>query len=165
MKPVKLFKLSDLVDLSGTRNGKRISSPFGQRVHPISGRKSFHNGIDIRCARGSSLYCPVDGAWASQLLRSEERRQPRSGNGRALIWYCPVPGQPDAPPVRIGMAHLSSVEGRIFQLLNAGRRPPMLYGEKLGETGNTGGSTGPHLHLTVKVDGKFVDPALWLDID
>jgi murein DD-endopeptidase len=113
----------------------RITSRFGTRIHPITKALSFHNGIDIAIPIGNDVVAPVAGkimqVWAHD----------RGGLSLAMI------GQDGR---RYGFAHLSK------QLVKQGQM--VQEGEKIAETGNTGASTGAHLHFTVKQNGEWIDP-------
>lgn len=102
---------------------QRISSPFGMRVHPISGQYSFHRGIDIPAPQGT----PVVAAQGGVVVLS--RYQGSYGNYVVL-------SHPDG--MRTLYAHLSS------RSVEAGA--VVSQGETVGLMGSTGNSTGPHLH-------------------
>ncbi len=115
-------------------NGARLSSPFGNRKHPILGFTKHHNGTDFAAPIGTPIMA--------------------SGNGTVIkAGWCGNGGN----CVRIrhnssyttGYGHLSKFATR------AGRR--VRQGQVIGYVGNTGMSTGPHLHYTVKYNGKFIN--------
>ncbi len=115
-------------------NGARLSSPFGNRKHPILGFTKHHNGTDFAAPTGTPIMA--------------------SGNGTVIkAGWCGNGGN----CVRIrhnssyttGYGHLSKFATR------AGRR--VRQGQVIGYVGNTGMSTGPHLHYTVKYNGKFIN--------
>ena len=113
-----------------------ISSPFGYRIHPISGRRKLHTGIDLRGRTGTPVYAVSSGI----VIKAYN-----NGNGFGKA-------------IRIrhdnGMitqyAHLNSIKTR------KGRR--VRKGQLIGTVGNTGYSTGPHLHFGVMKNGKWVNP-------
>ncbi len=113
----------------------RISSKYGNRIHPVTGAKSFHNGIDIAAPTGTAIISPADGTVES-------------------VWFDSLNG--NAIKIKhsnhtTGYAHLSKTN------VTAGQK--VKQGDKIGEVGSTGGSTGPHLHLTVRnSSGQIVDP-------
>lgn len=113
----------------------RITRNFGNQKHPVTGKVTFHNGIDIACPVGTTILAPVDGlildVWEDQ----------KGGKSLAMISY---------DGVRFGFAHLSK------QLVKKGI--DIKKGEPVALSGNTGVSTGPHLHLTVKKYGEYLDP-------
>ncbi|NCB19774.1 MAG: M23 family metallopeptidase [Bacteroidia bacterium] len=132
----------------------RITSPFGIRVHPVTKQKgSFHNGIDIACSVGTEVLTPVD-ALVTAVYTHE-------AGGKTVIIK-------DLNSTdRYGFAHLSK------QLVKVGQLVPK--GSVIALSGNTGRSTGPHLHLTRAIGGKwngnnctghvFVDPTPILEFE
>jgi len=115
-------------------NGARLSSPFGKRKHPILGFTKHHNGTDFAAPTGTPIMA--------------------SGNGTVITaGWCGKGGN----CVRIrhnssyttGYGHLSKFATK------KGRR--VRQGQIIGYVGNTGMSTGPHLHYTVKYNGKFIN--------
>tara|TARA_B100002052_G_scaffold296950_1_gene326502 strand:+ start:139 stop:1509 length:1371 start_codon:yes stop_codon:yes gene_type:complete len=115
-------------------NGARLSSPFGNRKHPILGFTKHHNGTDFAAPTGTPIMA--------------------SGNGTVITaGWCGNGGK----CVRIrhnssyttGYGHMSKIATR------TGRR--VRQGQIIGYVGNTGMSTGPHLHYTVKYNGKFIN--------
>jgi murein DD-endopeptidase MepM/ murein hydrolase activator NlpD len=118
----------------------RLSSKFGTRIHPITGVESFHNGIDIAAPTGTPVYAPADGVveGTSNTTKGGLQMVLRHNNG-----------------MKTGYAHLSK---RIATLGDRVKR-----GDIIAEVGNTGASTGPHLHFTVTdTMGKKVDPLTYL---
>ena len=116
----------------------RITSPFGERIHPVTGKKSFHNGTDIGTPTGTSLIA------ASAARVKRQSTDSVSGNYVVLdlglgleTVYC----------------HLS--EPRVLEGARVAAR-----GE-VGLSGATGRVTGPHLHYILRVQGTAVDPQLY----
>lgn len=119
----------------------RISSPFGPRTHPTTGQKGkHHNGIDIPMPVGTPVLASASGTVVAVLSDNT--------NGIGLILYHPEEG------VRTAYVHLSK------RLVNKG--DTVSQGQRIALSGNTGRSTGPHLHWMVykKQGGKWkaVDP-------
>lgn len=112
----------------------RVTSQFGKRRHPITGKDSFHNGVDIAVPEGT----PVPAAMAGEVVRVWNSDR---GGLSVKVKY-------DDGTVA-GFAHLSD------QPIKEGR---FSAGETIAVTGNTGQSTGPHLHYTLTRDGQKVDP-------
>ena len=117
----------------------RLTSSFGRRW----GR--LHAGIDLAAGTGS----PIRAAAAGTVTASGSE----GGYGRA--------GRILHPDGTVTVyAHLSAIT------VSEGER--VEAGEQIGREGNTGNSTGPHLHFEVRIDGSPVDPASWLrqrDVD
>ena len=113
----------------------KVTSPYGYRRDPITGKQSWHNGLDLR-AKNEPAYAMMDG------IVEKVGYDNRSGNyvtlrhGKFYISYC----------------HLSSIIVR--------KGESVFPGIIVGVTGNTGRSTGGHLHLTCKKDGKSVNPTI-----
>ena len=117
----------------------KVTSPYGYRCDPFTGKQSWHNGLDLR-AKNEPAYAMMDG------IVEKIGYDNRSGNyvtlrhGNFYISYC----------------HLSSI---------IVRKGEYVYpGIIVGVTGNTGRSTGNHLHLTCKKDGKSFNPAILLNL-
>ena len=116
-----------------------VSSGFGMRMHPIYHKRILHNGIDLS-ARYENVYSIFPGTVirVGQDNRSGKFVTVRTGN--YTISYC----------------HLSQPIVKENDYVNAGM--------SIAISGNTGASTGPHLHLTTKKDGKAFDPTILLNI-
>ncbi len=115
-------------------NGARLSSGFGNRKHPILGFTKHHNGTDFAAPTGTPIMA--------------------SGSGTVITaGWCGNGGN----CVRIrhnssyttGYGHLSKFATRVGKKIR--------QGQIIGYVGNTGMSTGPHLHYTVKYNGKFIN--------
>ena len=113
----------------------KISSHYGKRTHPITGLFSFHNGVDIACKTGSPVVAPDFGKI------TEVWTHERGGKSLAMV---------SNSGVRYGFAHLSDWKVQPGQ--------PVVEGQLIALSGNTGRTTGPHLHFTVRIKGSFVDP-------
>lgn len=113
----------------------KVTSPYGYRCDPFTGKQSWHNGLDLR-AKNEPAYAMMDG------IVEKVGYDNRSGNyvtlrhGNYHVSYC----------------HLSSIIVR--------KGESVFPGIIVGVTGNTGRSTGSHLHLTCKKDGKSINPAI-----
>lgn len=114
----------------------RLTDGFGYRHHPITGVWHMHNGIDIAGRVGT----PIVAARSGTVVHIESQ----IGNyGRFVILSHPGGFQ-------TLYAHLHSFAVRRGQYVSTG--------EKIGELGNTGLSTGPHLHFSIIQRGRFIDP-------
>ncbi|MBI1360344.1 MAG: peptidoglycan DD-metalloendopeptidase family protein [Alphaproteobacteria bacterium] len=117
-------------------NGARISSSFGNRVHPILGYTKLHKGTDFAAPTGTPIYAAGNGVIA--------RYGPFSTYGNyALIKH--------ANGYETAYGHMS----RYVPGLHAGSH--VHQGQVIGYVGMTGGATGPHLHYEVHIKGKPVN--------
>ena len=113
----------------------RITSKFGNRNHPILKSVKFHRGVDIAVSLGTPVYAGIRG-----IVTFAGKR----GNYGNLVEIEGSDG------IKVRYAHLSKID------VVAGQR--VSDGEKVAETGNTGMSTGPHLHYEIIVDESPVNP-------
>lgn len=119
----------------GVVSGKRISSLYGYRIHPITGKRLFHDGLDIAANHGNAVYAYTDG------------RVVQAGwNGGYGISILIDHGN----GLKTRYAHLSRLNVRVGQRVQTG--------QKIGAVGSTGNSTGPHLHFEVIKNGKTQNP-------
>lgn len=115
---------------------KRLASGFGWRTHPIYKVKKFHYGIDFSAPIGTPIYATGDG----KILKV---RSSPGGYGKQVeidhgFGYVTK------------YAHMNQIDVKIGQKIKRG--------EPIGQVGNTGTSTGPHLHYEVIHNGKKVNP-------
>lgn len=119
---------------------QRITSAFGYRRDPFTGRSAMHSGIDFKGATGSPIYAAATG------VVSFAGRKSGYGN-------CVEVTHPNGIVTRY--AHLSRIDVKGGQSIEAG--------ETLGGLGSTGRSTGPHLHFEVRINGRAVNPRPFLE--
>ena len=112
-----------------------LSSSYGMRVHPVTGKLARHNGIDIPAPYGTPIYATADGIVG--------RAQRLGGYGN----YVEVE-HGNAIQTRYG--HMSSF------IVTPGQQ--VKKGDILGYVGSTGRSTGNHLHYEVRIEGEPVNP-------
>lgn len=120
-----------------------ISSGFGERVAPCRGCSSYHLGLDFNPGAGTPIYAIADGV----VLEAEYS----GGFGQHAIIQHTVNGQ----RVTSVYAHMTGGSSP----LEPGQQ--VLAGDFVGTVGNTGLSTGAHLHLEIKIDDISVDPFEW----
>ncbi len=111
----------------------KITSPFGGRIDPMSGVYRIHQGVDIAAPIGTAIHSPCDGVVAATYSH------PSGGITLILRSHC--------DEIRFGMCHLHEIvkeEGEEVQ-----------RGEIVALSGNSGRSTGPHLHFSVKTGGRW----------
>ena len=115
-----------------------INSGFGMRRHPIYHKRIMHNGIDLS-ARYEKVYSMFPGTVIKVGQDSRSGKFVTVRTGDYTISYC----------------HLSQQLVKENEIVNAGTN--------IAISGNTGASTGPHLHLTTKKDGQAINPTIILD--
>lgn len=117
--------------------GATVTSKYGWRIHPISGAKKFHHGTDIGIQTGKPTVASKSGT-ISQI-----------GFHDSMGYYIFL----DCGDYRVKYMHLSKI------LVTNGQE--VKRGEKIGEIGSTGSSTGPHSHWEIVriSDGESTDPA------
>lgn len=114
-----------------------VSSRFGMRADPFTGRKSRHSGLDLK-ANFEDVYSMMEGIVIRMSSDKQAGRYVTVKYGDYAVSYC----------------HLSQ------PLVKVGHK--VMPGEVIAVSGNTGRSTGPHLHLTVKYGRKHIDPDILL---
>lgn len=119
-------------------NGARISSGFGMRFHPILRALRMHQGIDYAAGTGTPILAPSDA--------TVDTVAQQSGYGNVVILR-------HNNKLTTLYAHMSRFETG----LKAGSK--VKAGQVIGYVGTTGRSTGPHLHMEVRINGQPVDPA------
>ena len=121
----------------------RISSTFGYRSDPISGVSKMHTGFDFACKPGNPVYASGDGVVSSVTFELFNY-----GNSVVIdhgFGY------------KTRYAHLKTI------FVAEGMK--LKRGECIGESGNSGKSTGPHLHYEVMYKGRFVNPVNYFDLE
>lgn len=121
-------------------SGGRLTSNFGRRKAPTKGASSYHKGVDWSTPTGTPVYASSGGTVA------------KAGWGSGY-GYCVYINHPDGRQTRYG--HLSKV------LVKAGQT--VKQGERIALSGNTGVSTGPHLHFEILINGSQVNPLNYLN--
>ena len=114
--------------INPTAKKYRITSPFGRRTSPTTGASTNHNGIDIATPMRTPILAPADGTIGYVVTND-------AGGLQVAIDI-------KDHDLRVGFAHLDEATVRNGQLVHKG--------DIIAYTGNSGRSTGPHLHLTVK---------------
>jgi murein DD-endopeptidase MepM/ murein hydrolase activator NlpD len=121
----------------------RIGSPFGNRFDPYYHVWQLHAGVDMAAAFGADIVAAATGRVA--------RAGWAGGYGN---YTCIDHGQFDGQRLTTCYAHQSAILVRPGQQVTAG--------QTIGRIGSTGASTGPHLHVEVRLGGRPVDPAPWI---
>ena len=121
-------------------SGGRLSSSFGRRSRPTRGASTYHKGIDWATPTGTAVYASCGGTVA----------RAGWGSGYGYVVYI---NHPDGRQTRYG--HLSKV------LVSVGQT--VTQGQKIALSGNTGVSTGPHLHFEILINGSQVNPLEYMN--
>lgn len=116
-----------------------VSSGYGNRKDPFTGRTAFHSGLDIPAPRGTAVRAAADGV----IICSEWR----SGYGYTII-------------IDHGES-LSTLYGHNSKLV-VSVGDVVVRGQKVAEVGSTGRSTGNHCHFEVRVNGNYTNPNSYL---
>lgn len=118
----------------------RLTSPFGKRSDPIRKRWSMHSGIDLANRRGTPIYATAEG----KVIHAGRM------NGYGLIVIIQ-----HAFGFETRYAHMSRVRVKVGQRVKRG--------DRVGDMGSTGRSTGTHLHYEVRKDKKPINPAKFIE--
>lgn len=113
----------------------KINSSYGYRKDPFSGKRKFHNGLDLH-ARRSRVFAMLAGEVVKVGLDRVSGKYVTLKHGSFTVSYC----------------HLSRTFAYQGQTVKAG--------DTVGITGSTGRSTGEHLHITCKLYGNSIDPMI-----
>ncbi|MHA6480705.1 peptidoglycan DD-metalloendopeptidase family protein [Paenibacillus sp. strain BS8-2] len=139
---VEYKQILDITPTIWPADNRKITSTFGVRRDPFSGRSALHSGLDIGGNRGDPIYAAADG-----VVTLSERTYPQGNN--------------------IIIDHGRGIETRYLHLnkriVEVGAK--VKKGQLIGELGNTGRSTGPHLHYEVIINGTHVDPMPYIRED
>jgi len=112
-----------------------ISSGYGMRTHPITGKQTMHSGVDLGMPTGTPIFSVADGVVESSGSLGNCGNGVRiDHSGGYMSVYC----------------HASKL------LVKSGQS--VKSGETIALVGSTGMSTGPHLHLGMKLNGEWIDP-------
>lgn len=116
-----------------------VSSRFGYRVSPFTSEKEFHSGLDVSARKGSSIIAPADGVVSSTGSNYGFGNIITINHGYGL---------------KTKYAHLSKILVKKGQTIKRG--------QKIATMGNTGRTTGPHLHYEVHLKGVPVNPQRYI---
>ena len=116
-----------------------ITSPFGWRIHPISGQWAFHTGVDIGGKKGNPIYAAASGTVIAAGRNGGYGYLVDIDHGNGLVTR---------------YAHCSKVLVRKWQKVKVG--------DQIAEVGDTGTATGPHLHFEILLNGKPIDPVIFI---
>lgn len=119
--------------------GGWVSSSFGSRMHPMTGKKHFHRGVDIPGKAGAAVLAVADGV----VTRSE-----RNGNYGWMV------------EIDHGDSYSTLYGHNRKNLVKVGET--VVKGQMIAEIGSTGRSTGPHVHFEVAKDNRNINPIKYL---
>ncbi len=117
----------------------RITSGFGWRRSPFTGSKEFHHGLDISAPMGTPIVAPGEGRVYQVGHDSQRGKYLQIAHGKRCITI---------------YAHLSELNVELGQEVKRG--------DIIAYMGNTGRSTGPHLHYEIQINGKAVNPKKYI---
>lgn len=116
-----------------------VSSKFGYRISPFTGKKTFHKGLDIANRRGTPIIATANGVVSQAGMKGFLGNLITIDHGHGIV-------------TRFG--HLSKI------LVKVGRT--VKRGDIIGKMGNSGRSTGPHVHYEVRLNGLPVNPVQYI---
>ena len=140
----RAYFLDSALRLPLDKDSFQVSSEFGKRKNPFSGKMKDHNGIDLAAPEGTPVYAIKDGA-----VFIAVENNPEFGNYVIL--------QHDTGKMTSVYAHLSEILVSQYQNVKKG--------DIIGTVGQTGMATGPHLHFEIRQGGKAEDPRLKLRLE
>lgn len=121
---------------------KRISSGFGRRIDPINSQSGFHDGIDLSGKMGSEIKATADGKVIERGHNNTYGKYIKINHGNDFMTM---------------YAHNSKIIAR--------KGTEVKRGDIIALLGNTGRSTGPHLHYEVRHKGRPINPAKFININ
>lgn len=122
-------------------SGGRLSSPFGKRSAPKKGASTYHKGVDWAIPTGSAVFASCGGTVS----------RAGWGSGYGYVVYIDHEG---GAQTRYG--HLSKVLVKVGETVK--------QGERIALSGNTGISTGPHIHFEILMNGSAVNPSKYFSV-
>ena len=122
----------------------RVTSLYGERMHPIKKKMLFHKGIDIAAPIGTPIYAIADGL--------VKKLQTKHVEGKAYGRFIIIQHEGDLASL---YSQMESYSVKLGDKVNKG--------DIIGFVGSSGISTGPHLHFEIKKSGKTIDPSILID--
>lgn len=116
----------------------KINSPYGYRKDPFTGKRKFHNGIDLH-ARSAKVFAMMQGRVLKVGQDKVSGKYVTLQHGSFIVSYC-------------HLSQMSVSQGQV-----------VLPGDVVGITGNTGRCTGEHLHISIRHNGEHINPRIFLD--
>ena len=118
-----------------------LTSPFGWREHPVDGEEKFHNGVDLAVNTGTQVKAFADG----------------------VVEY--IGDDPDQYGLYLQISHANGVKSfyaHCSQLL-VSQGQTVKAGDTVALSGDTGNTTGPHLHLELRFNGVRINPIYYIE--
>ncbi|MZI93157.1 peptidoglycan DD-metalloendopeptidase family protein [Vibrio sp. CAIM 722] len=137
---VRKVMLSQIPSGAPVKEG-RISSGYGKRVHPVTGVVKFHRGQDFAVNIGTPIYAPADGV-------VEVTRPSNQDSGNYLRIQ-------HSFGFTSSYSHMSKFSTKMGDFVHKG--------DLIGYSGNTGLTSGPHLHYEIRFVGRSLDPKPFVD--
>lgn len=116
----------------------RVTSPYGYRKDPFTGKRKLHSGLDLH-ARSEEVLAMMEGVVVKVGQDKTSGKYVTLRHGNYTVSYC-------------HLSKICTVKGATVRSRDV-----------VGITGSTGRSTGEHLHITCKLNGKHIDPMLMLN--
>lgn len=132
--------LKDMLPNSSPVRAGYNSSSYGWRIDPFNGHKAFHEGLDFPADSGTPILAAADG------IVTAAEQTPDYGN---------IVKIQHGSGLETRYAHASKI------LVHVGDR--VTKGQQVALVGNTGRSTGPHLHYEIRLNGNALDPRQYLN--
>ena len=125
----------------------RVAADYGKFINPFTKKEAFHNGIDVAAPKGTEVYAAADGKVVTAITDYQKKYK---GRGRHIV-----------------IQHENGFE-TFYSHLNEGlvqEGQKVTTGEIIARVGNTGKSTGPHLHFEIRKNGKSQNPEDFIKFD
>jgi len=119
----------------------KVSSPFGDRDAPTAGASTYHQGVDLSAPEGTPIYASRTGVVTAATF------------GKSAGYYVSINHGDGFSSIYMHMTRYVVSKG---QAVSAG--------QVIGYVGSTGVSTGPHLHFGISYNGKYVNPAHYVNL-
>ena len=137
-----MLKCIPAIQPGANKDLKKTASGYGLRIDPIYKTTKFHEGMDFSANIGTPIYATGNGTVTKAGWQSGYGKIVKINHGYGYeTWY----------------AHMNDIDVRVGQ--------KVVRGEVIGKVGNTGKSTGPHLHYEVHVKGRVVNPVNYYFMD
>ena len=120
---------------------KLFTSPFGWRKDPVTGKKTFHYGVDLAADKGTKIVASRAGTVSAATY------------DKTMGYYVQIDHGDGFKSVYLHMTHYVVKKGQ-----------NVTQGQVIGYCGSTGKSTGPHLHFGISKNGEYVNPAGYIPI-